>query len=34
LFVVARIAMPKHVSEKEKELWEKLAGGSEFNPRD
>ncbi len=34
LFVVARIAMPKQVSEKEKELWEKLAKESKFNPRD
>jgi hypothetical protein len=34
LFVVARIAMPKEVSEREKELWEKLARESRFNPRE
>lgn len=34
LFVVARVAMPKEVGEKEKALWEKLAKESEFNPRD
>ena len=33
LFVVARIAMPKQTSEREKELWQKLASESEFNPR-
>lgn len=34
LFVVARIAMPKEISENEKSLWEKLARESKFNPRD
>ncbi len=34
LFVVARIAIPKEISEKEKELWEKLARESSFNPRE
>ncbi len=34
LFVVARIAMPKEISAKEKELWEKLAEESRFNPRE
>ena len=34
LYVVARIAMPKQVTEREKELWEKLAKESKFNPRD
>ncbi len=34
LIVVARIAMPKELSAKEKELWEKLAKESEFNPRE
>lgn len=34
LFVVARIAMPREVSASEKELWEKLARESNFNPRE
>ena len=34
LYVVARIAMPKEVGEKEKGLWEKLASESSFNPRE
>ncbi len=34
LYVVARISMPKESSEKEKELWQKLARESSFNPRD
>lgn len=34
LFVVARIAMPKEISENEKALWEKLASESRFNPRE
>lgn len=34
LFVVARIAMPKEISENEREVWEKLARESKFNPRE
>ncbi len=34
LYVVARIAMPKQATEREKELWEKLAKESKFNPRE
>jgi curved DNA-binding protein len=34
LFVVARIAMPKETSAKEKELWQKLAEESDFHPRE
>ena len=33
LYVVARIQMPKEVSEKEKALWEQLRRDSGFNPR-
>jgi curved DNA-binding protein len=33
LYVVARIQMPKEISEPEKALWEKLASESHFNPR-
>jgi curved DNA-binding protein len=34
LFVVARIAMPKELTETERELWEKLGRESRFNPRE
>lgn len=34
LIVVTRIAVPQRVSEGERKLWEKLAGESEFKPRD
>ena len=33
LYVVARIQMPKEISDPEKALWEKLARESHFNPR-
>jgi curved DNA-binding protein len=33
LYVVARIQMPKEISEPEKKLWEQLARESHFNPR-
>lgn len=33
LYVIARVQMPKELSEKEKELWEQLARVSHFNPR-
>ena len=33
LFVVARIQMPKEISEREKTLWQQLAAESSFNPR-
>jgi curved DNA-binding protein len=33
LYVVARIQMPKEISEPEKALWEQLAKESHFNPR-
>lgn len=33
LYVVARIQMPKEISENEKALWEQLARASRFNPR-
>jgi curved DNA-binding protein len=33
LYVVARIQMPKEINAAEKELWEKLARESHFNPR-
>ena len=34
LIVVTRIVMPERVTDDERKLWEKLAGGSEFKPRD
>ena len=34
LYVVAQIVMPKEISERERELWEKLASESKFNPRE
>ncbi|MEO6182085.1 MAG: DnaJ C-terminal domain-containing protein [Verrucomicrobiota bacterium] len=34
LYVVAQIVMPKEITERERELWEKLARESKFNPRD
>jgi curved DNA-binding protein len=34
LFVVARVSLPKEISDNERALWEKLAGESTFNPRD
>jgi len=33
IYVVARIQMPKEISEPEKKLWEQLARESHFNPR-
>jgi curved DNA-binding protein len=33
LFVVARVQMPKEISEREKTLWQQLAAASSFNPR-
>jgi curved DNA-binding protein len=33
LFVVARIQMPKEITEQEKALWERLARESPFRPR-
>ena len=33
LFVVARIQMPKEITEREKTLWRQLAAESSFNPR-
>jgi curved DNA-binding protein len=33
LYVVARIQMPKEISDTEKKLWEQLARESHFNPR-
>ena len=33
LFVVARIQMPKEITEREKTLWHQLAAESSFNPR-
>ena len=33
LYVIARVQMPKELSEREKELWEQLARVSHFNPR-
>jgi curved DNA-binding protein len=33
LYVIARVQMPKELSEKEKELWSELARESRFNPR-
>lgn len=34
LIVVARIQVPKHVTDRERALWEQLARESNFNPRD
>ena len=34
LYVVVRIEVPKTLTEKERDLWEKLAAGSRFNPRE
>lgn len=34
LYVVAKIEMPKTTTERERELWEKLAQESSFNPRE
>jgi curved DNA-binding protein len=34
LLVVVRIAVPARISDGERELWEKLAHGSKFHPRD
>ena len=34
LYVVVRIEMPKSLTARERELWEKLAAESHFNPRD
>jgi curved DNA-binding protein len=33
LYVIARVQMPKEITAGEKELWEKLAKESRFNPR-
>jgi curved DNA-binding protein len=33
LYVIARVQMPKEITEKEKALWEQLAHESHFNPR-
>jgi curved DNA-binding protein len=33
LYVVARIQMPKEITDAEKKLWEQLARESHFNPR-
>jgi curved DNA-binding protein len=33
LYVVARVQMPKQITEREKNLWEQLARESRFNPR-
>jgi curved DNA-binding protein len=33
LYVVARVQMPKEISEAEKTLWQQLAAASSFNPR-
>jgi curved DNA-binding protein len=33
LYVVARLQMPKEISDKEKSLWEELQKASKFNPR-
>jgi curved DNA-binding protein len=34
LLVVVRIAVPARITDAERELWEKLAHGSKFHPRD
>ncbi|MBA4149688.1 MAG: J domain-containing protein [Verrucomicrobia bacterium] len=34
LYVVTKIEMPKNMNDRERELWEKLARESPFNPRD
>ena len=34
LIVVTRVVVPERVTDDERKLWEKLAGGSEFKPRD
>jgi len=34
LYVLARIQMPEHLSDRERELWERLARESDFRPRE